>query len=619
MQSAGCVITINAWNYSGIERKAGLVDRSPDWWRDAVVYQVYVKSFSDSDGDGLGDLDGLTDRLGHLAELGVDALWLNPCYPSPGRDGGYDVADYLDIDPAYGGVRALERLIDAARGYGIRVLLDIVPNHCSSSHLWFREALAEGRGGPWRDRFHFRDGLGPDGAQPPNNWRSVFGGAAWTRIEEPDGAPGQWYLHLFDSSQPDFNWSHSAVRRYFERILRHWFDRGVDGFRIDVASLLVKAPELPDYDPETEAAPPDSNQPEVHQIYRAWRALTEEYDDKRALVLVGEVWLPAAGDVVDYVRPDELHGVFYFDLLAQPWEAEAFRGSAQRGLSALAGAAERAHELGRFGALAWTLNNHDVHRAVSRYGLVAAEGSADPADPADPASETPMELRLRPRGEVDVPLGQARARAALLFMLGLPGPAFVYQGEELGLPEVLDLPDEARQDPIWLRSGGAEHGRDGCRVPLPWRADSPAFGFSRSAATVGLVETAASVAPWLPQPDWFGGFAVDVQAADESSTLAFYRAALSARRQLFATGPGEVVWLEVPTDREDVVAYSRGRVTVVTVFGSEPFRLPEQWGEVVLASTDFAAPDRELAGPGAAWAEVAAPVVTEAEADESEE
>jgi len=552
-----------------------------NWWRDCVIYQVYVKSFADSDGDGIGDLDGLTARLGHLADLAVDGLWLNPCYPSPGSDGGYDVVDYLTIDPVYGGTAALERLIEAAHGHGIRVLLDVVPNHCSSRHPWFQQALAEGRDAASRQRFLFRDGRGTDGQEPPNNWRSVFGGPAWTRVKDTDGAPGQWYLHLFDPSQPDFNWRHPEVRSSFVQVLRHWFDRGVDGFRIDVASLLVKAPDLPDYDPGGTRPAPDSNQPEVHEIYRQWRAVANEYGADRDLVLVGEVWVPTADDVAAYVRADELHAAFYFDLLVQPWDARAFRSSTQRGLTALNAISSQDTATQRAGVLAWTLNNHDAHRAVSRYGLISEDGSG---------TAGVMGPQLRRRGQVDVRLGQARARAALLFLLGLPGSIYLYQGEELGLPEVLDLPDDARRDPIWNRSGGTEHGRDGSRVPLPWQSKHPTFGFSPDTA---------GEAPWLPQPAYFGDLAADVQATDSSSALSLYRAALSARRRLIADLTPQVRWLPAVQGREDVVAYTRGKVTVVTIFGGTPFDLPAAWGEIVLASATL--DGRSLAGPGSAW------------------
>ena len=520
-----------------------------EWWRDCVIYQLYCKSFADSDGDGVGDLDGITARLDHIASLGVDGIWLNPSYPSPGRDGGYDVADYLTIDEALGGLPAFERLLAGTHARGLKLLLDLVPNHCSDQHPWFRAALAAEPGSPERRRFLFRDGRGVDGNEPPNNWTSVFGGPAWTRVVEADGRPGQWYLHSFDATQPDFDWTEPDVVRMFDTVLHTWFERGVDGFRIDVAYAMIKHPELPDVDDVDGANPYLWNQPGVHEIFARWRKIAASYN--RDLLLVGEVWLPPQ-DAIDYIRPGELHQVFLFDLMQQPFERAAFQGSVDAAVTGLGRAA---------GVPAWTLNNHDVHRSVSRYGLVEPE----PMHTADPNA-----LRTRARGRVDVELGAARARAALLITLALPGAVYLYQGEELGLPEVQDLPAEARLDPIWTRSGGAEHGRDGARVPLPWTADRESFGFS----PIGAPD------PWLPQPAWFAQFAVAVQDADPASTLAFYRRALKARREQNLTGP--LTWLD--TARDDVLAMRRGELICVTVFDGGDFEWPDRWGTPVLRS-----------------------------------
>ena len=552
-----------------------LVAATPEWWRDAVVYQVYVKSFADADGDGTGDLDGVTSRLPYLAELGVDALWLSPCYPTPDRDGGYDVADYFDIAAVYGGLPALDRLLTGAHELGIRLLLDIVPNHCSSDHEWFQAALRESPGGEYRRRFLFRDGRGDNGDEPPNNWQSIFGGSAWTRVTEADGRPGQWYLHLFDSSQPDFDWRNPEVAAYFERVLRYWFDRGVDGFRIDVAHGLVKDAGLPDFDPNGDVPTPMFHHADVHDVYRAWRVVADGYGE-RELVFVAEAWAPGVSETAAYIRGDELHSTFAFDLLVQPWSAPAFREGVEQGLAAVAASSADPRPTG---AIAWTLNNHDVHRAVSRYGLSDQVAAAT----SDPISRTRM------RGDVDVARGHARARAAALFLLWLPGPVYLYQGEELGLPEVMELPDDARQDPVWRRSGGREVGRDGCRVPLPWKEDGASFGFSPDDG---------AAAPWLPQPSSFGGYAAASQAADQSSTLSLYRAALLVRRQLLdGAAQAGLEWTD--TGRDDVLAYRRGRVTVVTVFGDEPFTAPAEWGEAVLASSPL--DGRTLPGSSAGW------------------
>jgi len=538
----------------------GLPDPARQWWRSSVIYQLYLRSFADTDGDGLGDLDGITERLGHIASLGVDGLWLNPCYPSPNRDGGYDVADYVSIDTRYGGLAAFDRLLATAHERGLKVLMDLVPNHCSDQHEWFVAALRAEPGSPERARFLFADGHGADGTEPPNNWRSTFGGPAWTRVTEANGRPGQWYLHSFDPSQPDFNWRNPEVAELFDRVLTTWFDRGIDGFRIDVAYAMIKAEGLPDVaDPDGDN-PYMWNQPGVHEIFKRWRAIADSY--ARELTLLGEVWLPPT-DAAEYIRPGELKQVFYFDLLQQPFEAGAFRLSIAETLAGLKTAE---------GVPTWTLNSHDVHRAVTRYGLV---------EPEPLLTSDLNALRTRARGRVDVELGIRRATAALLLVLALPGSVYLYQGEELGLPEVQDLPDWARQDPIWERSGHTEHGRDGSRVPLPWAADEPAFGFSTGR-------------PWLPQPDWFADFAVDRQAGPDS-VLSLYRAALRARRDIDQAASLE--WIE--TGREDVLAFSRGELTCVTVFDGAPFSVPADWGQPRLHSR--VGLDRVLPAGTSAW------------------
>lgn len=540
------------------------------WWRDAVIYQVYLRSYFDSDGDGLGDLDGLRTHLDHLTRLGVDGLWLNPCYPSPGADHGYDVAHYTDVDERYGGLPAFDALLAEAHKRGLRVLMDLVPNHCSVEHPWFIEARNALPGSPERERFHFATGRGKACEEPPNNWRSVFGGSAWTRVDETD----QWYLHSFDPAQADFNWRNPQVGELFDDVLRFWFDRGVDGFRIDVAHMLFKHADLPDWpyaaDGSADYNDYAQNQPEVHEVHRRWRAIAESY--QRELTLVGEIWVPTVANLALYLRPDELAQAFYFDLLMRPWSAAEFQESVSRGLA----------EIASTGAVVtWTMSNHDVHRVVSRLGLVrAGSGSLSDGDPVASA--------VRPRGVVDEAVGERRARAALLLLLGLPGSVFLYQGEEVGLPEVLDMPDEARQDPIWFRSGGREHGRDGCRVPLPWVTDQPSFGFSSTGNS------------WLPQPDWFRRYAIEAQWADPASILRLYADALAQRRSLADLLADEPLYWEDVPGRVDVLAYRRGALRTVTVFGSEPFVPPPHWGAIVLASTPTT-PDGSLPGESAAW------------------
>jgi alpha-glucosidase len=525
------------------------------WWRNAVIYQVYLRSFADSDGDGIGDLPGLTARLDHLTRLGVDGIWLNPCYPSPGADHGYDVSDYTTVDPVYGGMPAFTELLERAHGRGLKVLLDIVPNHCSAAHPWFGAALSAPPGSAERERFIFRDGRGPDGSLPPNNWTSVFGGPAWSRVDD-----GQWYLHSFDAGQPDFNWHHLDVVAHFEDVLRLWFDRGVDGFRIDVAHMLFKHPSLADWPDLTAYNAYQQNQPEVHEVYRRWRAIAESYG--RDLTLIGEIHVPSVRDLADYLRPDELPQAFYFDLLATAWDAQAFRASIQRGLD----------EIASTGAvITWTLANHDVHRTVSRYGLVRP----------DPAARV---IPTRQRGEVDVALGTARARAALLLLLGLPGSVYLYQGEELGLPEVMDLPDELRQDPTWFRSGFAEHGRDGCRIPLPWNESGPTFGFSKGV-------------PWLPPPSWFGDYAAEKLWDEPDSVLRLHAEALGRRRELASALDGRFTWLA--TGHPDVLAYRHGELVCVVNFGDTPYSMDSGWGEIVCGTARVL--DGALPGPAAAW------------------
>jgi alpha-glucosidase len=491
------------------------------WWREAAVYQIYIRSFADGDADGNGDIAGLRSRLRHLTDLGVDALWINPWYPSPMADGGYDVADYRAVEQMFGTMDDALALVADAHALGLRVLLDIVPNHTSDRHPWFKAAVAAGPGSPERDRYLFRAGRGPGGDQPPNNWRSVFGGSAWSRVVEPDGRPGEWYVHLFAPEQPDVNWGNAEVRAEFEQTLRFWFDRGIDGFRIDVAHSLVKHRELPDLSGSqvTERTGPDGSHPhwdrdEVHDIYRSWRAIADAYDPPRTFV--AEAWLDHPERLARYVRGDELHTAFNFDFLNAPWRASALRTAIDTTLA----------EQATVGAPAvWVLSNHDVARHVSRYAR----------DQREVAGHNLDDMLGRP---ADLAVGRRRARAAALLMLSLPGSVYLYQGEELGLEEVEDLPEERLADPTWRRSDHTVRGRDGCRVPLPWSGDAPPFGFSAD----------ARVAPWLPQPDGWREHTVAAQDGDPTSFLTLYRTALRLRRALPALGDGTMQWLDTPAD-----------------------------------------------------------------------
>lgn len=535
------------------------------WWQHAVIYEIHPRSFADGDGDGIGDIEGVRSRLPYLRDLGVDAVWFTPWYVSPLADAGYDVADYRRIDPVFGSLVDAEAFIHEAREFGIRTIVDIVPNHVSSDHPWFRAALAAGAGSEERKRFWFRDGRGPDGAQIPTHWVSDFQGSTWTRTVEPDGSPGEWYLHLFTPEQPDLNWSHPEVRAEFEDILRFWFDRGVAGIRVDSAALLVKDPELPEVpsDPRPGQHPfVDRN--EVHDIYRSWRRVADTYDEPG--VLVGEVWLPDTERFADYLRPDEMHMAFNFDFMTQPWGAARMRESIDRTLAA--------HQ--SVGApTTWVLSNHDVTRPVTRYGR----------------SESGFAFQDKRFGiPTDLTTGTLRARAAFLLVAALPGCVYVYQGEELGLPEDEELPAEAIEDPMHFRSGGIDPGRDGCRVPLPWTADrADSHGFS-----TGMVGGRAERS-WLPQPEWWGKYAVDTETTDGTSTLNLYRAVIAARRNETDLVDAPVDWLELG---DDVLAFDRGDLTCIVNLGDRPIPLPPG-RDVVLASAELYG-DR-LSGNTAVW------------------
>ncbi|GAB7033923.1 glycoside hydrolase family 13 protein [Streptomyces sp. NPDC021749] len=515
-----------------------------DWWRDAVIYQVYPRSFADGNGDGMGDLAGIRGRLPYLRELGVDAVWLSPFYASPQADAGYDVADYRAIDPMFGTLADAEAVIRDAHDLGLRIIVDIVPNHCSDQHVWFRRALAEGPGSTARERFHFRKGRGENGELPPNDWESLFGGPAWTRV--PDG---EWYLHLFAPEQPDFNWDHPAVQDEFRSILRFWLDLGVDGFRVDVAHGLVKAPGLPDMGHAEQLtllgnqALPFFDQDGVHAVYRSWRTVLDEYPGER--IAVAEAWTPTAERTALYLRPDELHQAFNFHYLNTGWDAAALREAIDSSLDAM-------RPVGA--PTTWVLSNHDVVRHRTRLG-----GGPD------------------------------RARAASLLMLALPGSAYVYQGEELGLPEVTDLPDEVRQDPSFFRNSGQDGLRDGCRVPLPWSGDAPPYGFGTGGS-------------WLPQPADWAPLTVEAQTGDPSSTLELYRTALSLRRSHPGLGAGEAVeWLDAPAG---VLAFRRpGGLVCTANTTEEPVRISVP-GRVLLASgpLDASGPDEvELPADTTVW------------------
>ncbi len=535
-------------------RRAG--DRhhlAPDdetWWRDAAVYQIYVRSFADANGDGVGDLDGVRSRLGYLELLGVDALWLTPFFCSPMVDHGYDVSDPRDVDPLFGDLDAFDRLIGDAHRRGLRIIIDVVPNHTSEQHEWFRAAVAAAPGSPERARYLFRDGAGFGGSRPPNNWTSIFGGPAWTRLLPSMTDAGQWYLHLFAPEQPDLNWGNPEVAADLERTLRFWMDREIDGFRIDVAHGMAKPAGLPDMpDPigacpgllDTSVADPRFDADGVHDIHRMIRKVLDEYP---ARVAVGEIWVSDDAAFARYVRPDELHLGFNFRLLETAFDAGDLRSSIEHSLMAVQRSTAPA---------TWTISNHDVVRPVTRYG----------------------------GGDI----GLTRARAMALVQLALPGPVFLYNGDELGLPNV-ELPNWALQDPVWRRSGYTKRGRDGCRIPLPWEGNTAPYGFS---ATPGS---------WLPMPGDWADRTVEAQLEDSNSTLSLYRQALELRRGHKAVTGATLEWYGAPPG---CMAFRRnGNGGLVCALNTSDTPVPLPPGQLLLASTPLPLGDT-LPPNTAAW------------------
>lgn len=522
---------------------------APDWWRQAVVYQIYPRSFADSNGDGIGDLEGIRSKVDYLAELGIDAVWLSPFYPSALADGGYDVDDYREVSPQLGTLDEFDALAADLHSLGIMVIVDIVPNHTSNRHAWFVEALAAEPGADSRDRYIFRDGKGIDGSEPPTDWESYFGGPAWTRV-----ADGQWYLHLFAAEQPDLNWKRRDVRDEFLTTLRFWADRGVDGFRIDVASLLAKdlsepMPSRAELMGLADGAHPYEDRDEVHEIYAEWRQLFNSYDPPRTAV--AKAWV-AAHRRPRFASPDGLGQAFNFDLLTAPWQARAFRDVITKNLELVAQSGSSS---------TWVLSNHDVVRHASRYGITsaAAQMTAEGEFPG---------FGIDPNISVDRVLGGRRARAAILLLLALPGSTYVYQGEELGLFEVTEIAPDQRHDPTFFRTNGKIIGRDGCRVPLPWTEDAPSYGFSSNASH-------------LPQPDWFADMTVQRESADPGSTLRLYRAALRLRSELQTAE--ELTWIDAASN---VLHFARpGGWHSLTNFGADPVSLPA--GDVLLTSSEL--------------------------------
>lgn len=542
--------------------------KQPKWWQTAVIYQIYPRSFADGDGDGIGDLRGVESRLESLQALGIDAIWFSPFFKSPQKDAGYDVSDYKSIDPLFGTNEDFDKLLAKAKSLGIRIIVDLVPNHSSDQHELFQKALKAAPGSPERDMYMFRDGKGENGELPPNNWESVFGGQAWSRITEADGSLGQWYLHIFDSSQPDFNWENPKVHEFFEGVLRFWLDKGVDGFRIDVAHGLVKAPGLPNITAaQSQTLEHDPNNPHpfwgqegVHDIIRSWRKILDEYDDR---AMCAEAWVLPLSRMAKWVRPDEYHQTFNFGYLETPWAKQPLVKVISDSLEAF----------GSVGAPStWVLSNHDVIRHVSRFGV---ETPPPQGSGIGPGMEQP-----------DEELGQRKGRAATAFMLGIPGGAYLYQGEELGLPEHTTLEGKYRQDPTFSRTNGERVGRDGCRVPLPWEADGGlSFGFNSTGKS------------WLPAPATYKKYARDVQEGVAGSTLELYKKLIAERKKL-ALGSGEFRWAPEYSSANSL-AYVNNGVVVLSNFGPDLITIPA--GEVIVSTQSSLPAGGQLEANQSAW------------------
>ena len=560
---------------TSVSHKAHL---NSEWWRSAVIYQIYPRSFADGNGDGIGDLVGITEKLDSLATLGIDAIWFSPFFKSPQKDAGYDISDYRQIDPIFGTNEDFDVLLAKAKKLGIRIIVDIVPNHTSDQHAWFQAALAAGPGSPERAYYHFKDGKGNNGELPPNNWQSIFGGPAWSRVTEADGSLGQWYLHLFDSSQPDLNWENPAIPDEFDEILRFWLRKGVDGFRVDVAHGMVKRAGLPDatiYDEnlrersiqnltmaEAEEAVPYWGQPGVHDAIRRFRRVVDEFDDR---AMCAEASMSPLPRLAMWVRPDEYHQSFNFDYMHSAYEPAALKKIITDSIV----------EYGKVGASStWVLSNHDGIRHATRLGI-SPENTPRPGDGIHPSDPAPDEA-----------LGLRRARAATAFMLGLPGSSYLYQGEELGLPEAWQLEGKYRQDPTYARTNGERIGRDGCRVPLPWVAgETESNGFNNTGKS------------WLPQPANYRVFARNLQEGVAGSTLELYKRLLKERKA-FGLGSGEFGWADEYQDK-NTLAYVNNGVLVICNFGPDSVVLPA--GEVLVTTQHDLTVERELEHDQTVW------------------
>ena len=531
--------------------------KDANWWRQAAIYQIYPRSFKDSNGDGLGDIKGITSKIDYLSSLSLDAVWLSPFYPSALVDGGYDVDDYRDVDPKLGSLADFDEMLTKLHEAGIRIFVDVVPNHSSNLHVWFKEAIAAEPGSAARNRYIFRDGKGANGELPPTDWPSHFAPSAWTHESKMGGKHNQWYCHLFAPEQPDFNWDNREVEEDFLKTLKFWADRGVDGFRIDVAHAMKKdlsepLKSQPRYASHKELDLANGtnvlfDRNEVHEVYREWRKLFNQYDPPRVAVAEANV---SAHALVKYASSEELGQCFNFELLDASFNASEFKVIIDRALLS-------AKKNGS--SSTWCLNNHDQMRPATKFGLLP----------------TVDRIRWKNSGgktnPLDEKLGIQSAIAASMLIMALPGCTYIYQGEELGLHEVLDIPEDQIQDPQYLRNHKVDKGRDGCRVPLPWTKSGSSFGFGDGGSH-------------LPQPKNFGEYSIEVESADPNSPLSIFRKALTLRKTLIA--PEEITWHE--TGDASVLHFSRPNGwNCITNFGRNYYNF-DGIGEVIHASGPLA-------------------------------
>ena len=537
------------------------LSKDKSWWRQAAIYQIYPRSFKDSNGDGLGDIKGITSKIDYLSSLSLDAVWLSPFFPSALVDGGYDVDDYRDVDPKLGTLADFDEMLAKLHDAGIRIFVDIVPNHSSNLHLWFKEAIAAEPGSAARNRYIFRDGKGANGELPPTDWPSHFAPSAWTHESKMGGKHNQWYCHLFAPEQPDWNWDNPEIEADFLKTLKFWADRGVDGFRIDVAHAMKKDLSEPLKSQPRYASHKELDQAkgtnvlfdrnEVHEVFKTWRNLFNQYDPPRVAVAEANV---SAEALVKYASTEELGQSFNFELLEANFNAYDFKTIIDRAINS---------SKKNGSSTTWCLNNHDQMRPATKFGLL------------------PTVDRVRWRNSngttspLDVKLGTQSAIAGSMLIMALPGCTYIYQGEELGLHEVTDIPEDQIQDPQYLRNLKVDKGRDGCRVPLPWTKTGSSFGFGAAGAH-------------LPQPKNFGDYSVEVESADPTSPLSIFRKALALRKELLA--PEEITWHE--TGDSNVLHFSRPNgLNCITNFGRNYYNFDavlKSGGEVIHSSAPLA-------------------------------